>query len=149
MWGPWSHENFSRLRICLPTLRPMSIKAKRLHGSGYHLVRKYASTPATLCSWGPTSPTERTAAPTYQPMSIRMDQDTTWYGSTPRPMRHCVRWEPSSPSTQRGTAAPTFQPTALAHSRGYPTDNCHPSSLKFEIDLFPHRLCENSLNIIL
>ena len=106
MWRPWSHENFSQLRICLPTLRPMSIKAKRLHGSGYHLVRKYASTPATLCSWGPTSPTERTAAPTYQPMSIRMDQDTTWYGSTPRPMRHCVRWEPSSPSTQRGTAAP-------------------------------------------
>ena len=26
-----------------------------------------------------------------------MDQDTTWYGCTPRPTRHCVRWGPSSP----------------------------------------------------
>jgi len=27
-----------------------------------------------------------------------MDQDATWYGCTPRPWRHCVRWVPSSSS---------------------------------------------------
>jgi len=27
-----------------------------------------------------------------------MDQDATWYGGTPRPRQHCVRWGPSSPS---------------------------------------------------
>jgi len=34
-----------------------------------------------------------------------MDQDTSWYGGTPRPGRHSVRWGPTSP-TERGTAAP-------------------------------------------
>jgi len=38
-----------------------------------------------------------------------MDQDATWYAGRPRPRRHCVRLEPSSP-TERGTAAfPTFR----------------------------------------
>jgi len=37
-----------------------------------------------------------------------MDQDTTWHGVSPRPWGHCVRWGPSSPSTQRGTAVPHF-----------------------------------------
>jgi len=27
-----------------------------------------------------------------------MDQDATWYGGRPHPMRHCVRWGPTSPS---------------------------------------------------
>ena len=38
-----------------------------------------------------------------------MHQDTTWYAGRPQPIRHCVRWEPSSPST-KGT-----QPKFLAH----------------------------------
>ena len=29
-----------------------------------------------------------------------MDQDATWYGGTPRPRPHCIRWEPSSPQTK-------------------------------------------------
>jgi len=35
-----------------------------------------------------------------------MDQDATWYGRRPRPRRHCVKWGPSSPLAERGTAAP-------------------------------------------
>jgi len=40
-----------------------------------------------------------------------MDQDATWYGGTPRPRRHCVRWRSSCPpqkKKKRGTAAPCF-----------------------------------------
>ena len=40
-----------------------------------------------------------------------MDQHATWYGSRPRPRRHCVRWGPSYP--KRGTAAPTFRPMSI------------------------------------
>jgi len=32
-----------------PTFRPMSVVAKRLGGSGCHLVRSYASAQATMC----------------------------------------------------------------------------------------------------
>ena len=31
-----------------------------------------------------------------------MDQDATWYACRPRPMAHCARCEPNSPSTKRG-----------------------------------------------
>jgi len=34
-----------------------------------------------------------------------MDQDATWYGGRPRPKRHCVRWGPSSPSSNWGRTA--------------------------------------------
>ena len=43
-----------------------------------------------------------------------MDQDTTWYGGRPWPRRHCVRWGPSSPPMERGTAAPTFRLITMA-----------------------------------
>ena len=33
-----------------------------------------------------------------------MDQDATWYDGRPRPRPHCVRWGPSSPLPERGTA---------------------------------------------
>jgi len=51
-----------------------------------------------------------------------MDQDTTWHGSRPWPRRQCVRWRPSSPFTQRGTAAPYF----TAHCSGP-----HPAGPRF------------------
>jgi len=38
-----------------------------------------------------------------------MDQDETWRGGRPRLWPHCVRWGPTSPSPQRGTA-PNFWP---------------------------------------
>jgi len=54
--------------------------------------------------------------PHFWPYILRhnawMDQDTTWYGGTPGPRRHCVRWGRSP--TERGTTASTFQPIALA-----------------------------------
>jgi len=50
-----------------------------------------------------------TAAPIFRPMLLRkngwMDQGETWHGGRPRPRRHCVRWGPSSPHPQRGTAS--------------------------------------------
>jgi len=46
-----------------------------------------------------------------------MDWDATWYGGRPHPRRHCVRWGPSWPPHERGTAAPTFGPTLLWQSR--------------------------------
>ena len=62
--------------------------------------------------------------PLFGPCPLRpngcMDQDATWYGGRPRPRRHCVRWGPSSPSTQKGRAASTFQPTALSRVAGGP-----------------------------
>ena len=39
-----------------------------------------------------------------------MDQDETWRVGRPRPWRHCVRWGPSFPVPQRGTAPPIFGP---------------------------------------
>jgi len=36
-----------------------------------------------------------------------MEQDATWYGGTPRPKRHSVRWGPSSPSL-KGAQPPNF-----------------------------------------
>jgi len=42
-----------------------------------------------------------------------MDQDATWYGSTPRPKQHCVRWRPSSPSPKKGAYPPSFSPYLL------------------------------------
>jgi len=42
-----------------------------------------------------------------------MDEDVTWYGSSPRPRPHCVRRGPSSPR-ERGTAVPLlFGPCLL------------------------------------
>ena len=87
--------------------------------------------------------------PTFRSMSKRLDgSGYHLVRSRPRPRRYCVRWGHSSPSTQRGTAAPTFRPISLAripagpHSTRNPiddwamrggrlswhTDNCHPSS---------------------
>jgi len=41
-----------------------------------------------------------------------MHQDTTWYGSRPRPMRHCVRRGPVH-LPQRGTPPAIFVPCLL------------------------------------
>jgi len=45
-----------------------------------------------------------------------MDQDATWYGGRPRPTRHCVRWEHSSPST-KGAQRPKFRPMTVVVKR--------------------------------
>jgi len=46
-----------------------------------------------------------------------MDQDATWYGDTPRPRQHCVRWGPSSP--QRSTAPKFWPMSAVAKTAGW------------------------------
>ena len=56
-----------------------------------------------------------------------MDQDATWYRGRPRPRQRCVRWGPSSP-TERGIAAPNFQPTLLWRR--------HPSQLLLALLLY-------------
>jgi len=43
-----------------------------------------------------------------------MYQDTTWYGGTLRPRRHCVRWRPSSPLHTKGHSSPHFSAPAVA-----------------------------------
>ena len=43
-----------------------------------------------------------------------MDQDANWYGGTPRPKLHCIRWGPSSPISKMGTEPrPIFGPCLL------------------------------------
>jgi len=49
-----------------------------------------------------------------------MDQDATWYGGKPRPRRHCVRWEPSSPK-EWGTAPPSLVGPCLLWPNGHPS----------------------------
>ena len=39
-----------------------------------------------------------------------MDQDATLYGDTPRPMRHCVKWDSASPKS--GTSL-NFRPMSI------------------------------------
>jgi len=58
---------------------------------------------------------EKGHSPSFRPMSIVdlwpngwIDEDATWYGSRPRPRPHCVKRGPSSPTRERGTAAPLF-----------------------------------------
>jgi len=60
---------FWRLKICLPTFRPMSIVAKRLGGSRYHLVRRYASAQATLGTHLPHAK-GHSAPPTFRPTAL-------------------------------------------------------------------------------
>jgi len=43
-----------------------------------------------------------------------MHQDATWYGGRPWPMRHCVRWAPSSPFP-KGAQPPKFSANVRCH----------------------------------
>jgi len=48
-----------------------------------------------------------------------MFQDVTWYGGSPRPKRHCVRWGPSSPLPKKGCGAAlsNFRPMSIVAKR--------------------------------
>jgi len=110
------------------TFLPMSIVAKRLGRSTYHLVYKYRIRlwPWPHCvRWGPSSPRQKkqklNSSPTFRPMSWSngwMHQDGTTCGGRPRPRRHCVTWGHSSP--QKGdTAAHTFRPMYSGQTAGW------------------------------
>ena len=44
-----------------------------------------------------------------------MDEDATWYGGRTRRRRHCVRWEPRSPSPK--SHSPQFSPMSVVAKR--------------------------------
>jgi len=67
-----------------------------------HLVGRQASAKATLCYWGPSSPSpKREQSPNYQPCLLWpdcwMDQDATWHEGRSLPKPHCARWGPALP----------------------------------------------------
>jgi len=64
---------------------------------------------------------KRGGAPIFGPRLLWpngcMDQDAAWYGSRPRPTRHCVRWGPSSPSPKEAQPLPNFGPMSVVAKR--------------------------------
>ena len=91
-----------------PNFRPMSIVAKRLDGSRWH-VEVGLGPGHILLDGDPARPLPKKVdrPPIFGPCLLWlngwMDQDATWHGGRTRPRRHCVRWRPSSPR-YRGTA---------------------------------------------
>jgi len=78
---------------------------KRLDGSRYHWVRRWASAQATLCHMGSKlpPPTERGTATPHFSTHVYCGQTARWiriplsrpYRGRPWPRGHCVRWGPS------------------------------------------------------
>jgi len=68
-----------------------------------------------MLNWGP-APQKRAhrTPPIFGPCllcpNFWMDQDTTWYGTRPRPRLHCVRWGFSSPPKGH---SPNFGPMSV------------------------------------
>jgi len=80
---------------------PMSIAAKRLHGSRCHLVRRYRV--GHCVRWGPSSPSPKWGRSPFPIFGLCLlwpngwvGEDTTWHGSRPWPNPHCIRRGPSS-----------------------------------------------------
>jgi len=70
----------------------------------------------------PRPPRQRCTPPIFGPYLLRpngcMNQDATWYGGRPRPMRLCVRWGPRSPSPKRGRLRPHHsRPMFVVHGQ--------------------------------
>jgi len=95
------------------------IVAKRLDGSRWHLVWRYAGRLCKLCiRWGPSYPQNRGHTHHHQlfgPCLLWpngwMDEDATWYGSRPRPRPHCIRRVPALRETAQ--QPPSFRPYLL------------------------------------
>jgi len=87
----------------LPNFRPMSIVAKRLDGSRWHLAWRWVFVHATLCKIGTQllSPKRGRRSPISGPFLLRpngcMHQDATSYGGRPQPRRLCVGWDTTPP----------------------------------------------------
>jgi len=98
-----------------PNFRPMCIVAKQLDGSRCHLAGRQASAQATALD-GTELPPKGGHNLNFWHMSIvakRLDASVyhllrRW----PRPRRHCVRWGPAPPASERGTP-PIFGPCLL------------------------------------
>jgi len=103
----------SKKRGRAPNFRPISVVAKWLDASRWHLVWRQASAQVTVLDGDPASPPQKWAEPSNFVRCLLwpnswMDQDATSYGGRPWPRRHCARSGPSS-STKKGTA-PYFRP---------------------------------------
>ena len=53
-----------------------------------------------------------------------MDQDETWHAGRPRPLPHCVRSGPSSPSPKMEAEPPNFWPISVA-AKWLQGSRCH------------------------
>ena len=94
----------------------ISIVAKPLYVSGYHLVQAYAAQPRRHCvRWESSSPSPKGAVTQFMAhvycgrLAVNgwMDQDATWYGGKPRPGDVVLDGIAAPP--KRGTA-PSFRP---------------------------------------
>jgi len=83
-------------------IRTMSVVAKRLDGSKWHLSWRSASPQATVLDGDPAPCPKRGSSPS--PIFGKfllcpngwMHHDATWYGCRPQPRGLCVRWGPIS-----------------------------------------------------
>jgi len=80
------------------------------------LCMEVGSAQATLCQMGRSSPKRGTAPVFGSCLFWRngwMDEKATWYGSTPWPRPHCIRWGPSSQTKGHSSPHPLFGPCLL------------------------------------
>jgi len=111
-WGSRPHT--------LPTFRPMSIVAKRSPISAIADLllifgRPFLKRLALICWTTLLSVCSLCDAGVLWPNDW-MHQDETWHGGRPRPMPHCVRWQPSA-RPKKGTQPPNFWPMSVVSKR--------------------------------
>jgi len=92
-WG-FRHISISGLGVCASRASLIAVFWQPLQVTVRCMLRDHSSV-CPICNIGVLWP------------NGWMEQDATWCGGRPRPMRHCVRWEPSSPH-QKGTTFPHF-----------------------------------------
>jgi len=109
--GP-SSPSPKRARSPLPNFRSMSIVAKQLDGSRWHLGWRWALVQATLCSLPQTGTEPPIFGPSLLWRNVWVHQDATWYKGRPQPRRLCVRWDPA-PLPKRGRSPRIFGPCLL------------------------------------
>ena len=71
--------------------------------------------PGVVVLDGVAAPPKRGTAPSFHSMSIvakQLDEETTWYGSRPRPRPHCVRRVPAPPRKAH-SSLPSFRPMSI------------------------------------
>ena len=101
----------------LPNFRPMSIAAKRLHGS------RCLGPDDIVLDGDPAPPSpkgDRAPSSIFCPCLLWpncwMDQGGTWHGGGPWSRPHCARWGHSSPPQKRDRA-PNFWPMSIGLRR--------------------------------
>jgi len=103
-----------------PSFWPMSIVAKRLYASGYHLVRRYRPQPRRHCvRWESScSPFPIVAQPPIIGSCLLwsngwMDEDGTWYTEGDLGPGHIVLDGDLAPHRERAQQPPSFRPMSI------------------------------------